>query len=316
MTSFASFEHVLTTRPHDIETLLVSDLHLCPDRPALTQAFLALLDDMLVLPQLKQLYILGDWFEVWIGDDSYLSLDAREQATHWLTPMLSKLKQLRVQGCDIKVMHGNRDFLIRQPFCNLFAGTLIEEPHFITVADSRLRLEHGDALCTEDKRYQRFRKLIRHPLVQWYLLSKPLGKRLAIADTLRQKSQQDNRKKATNSNDIMDVNQQAVCHALKQVDALLHGHTHRPARHQVTCDSCENKGNRDSQKPRYVLGDWRIDCVDASSPRQRVSAVIAVQLRQPKQSVMQPIPQPTQQPASQQPELDEVLRLVEFVWRG
>ena len=253
-----SFDHLITTRPHEVRQVLISDLHLSPEEPALVQAFLALLDDCLALPALKRLFILGDWFEVWIGDDAYLLLSEDERQTHWLTPLIVKLKQLRVAGCEILVMHGNRDFLLGQPFCNLFGGELIYEPYTLTVGQQNYRLEHGDALCIDDKKYQFFRKIMRNRLTQWYLLNKSLEKRLAIADKMRQKSQQNNANKAAY---IMDVNEDAVLNAVNDSDALLHGHTHRPDIHQAT-----------SNKKRYVLGDWRL--LDGDTRQPKVSAVI------------------------------------------
>ena len=253
-----SFDHLITTRPHEVRQVLISDLHLSPEEPALVQAFLALLDDCLALPALKRLFILGDWFEVWIGDDAYLLLSEDERQTHWLTPLIVKLKQLRVAGCEILVMHGNRDFLLGQPFCNLFGAELIYEPHILSVGQQSYRLEHGDALCIDDKKYQFFRKIMRNRLTQWYLLNKSLEKRLAIADKMRQKSQQNNANKAAY---IMDVNEDAVIQAVADSDALLHGHTHRPDIHQAT-----------SNKKRYVLGDWRL--LDGDTRQPQVSAVI------------------------------------------
>lgn len=253
-----SFNHLITTRPHEVRQVLISDLHLSPEEPALVQAFLALLDDCLALPELKRLFILGDWFEIWIGDDAYLSLSKDERQTHWLTPLIVKLKRLRVAGCEILVMHGNRDFLLGQPFCNLFGGELIYEPYTLTVGQQNYRLEHGDALCIDDKKYQFFRKIMRNRLTQWYLLNKSLEKRLAIADNMRQKSQQNNANKAAY---IMDVNESAVIQAVKDSDALLHGHTHRPDIHPISND-----------KIRYVLGDWRL--LNSGTRQPEVSAVI------------------------------------------
>ena len=255
-----SFDHLITTRPHEVRQVLISDLHLSPEEPALVQAFLALLDDCLALPALKRLFILGDWFEVWIGDDAYLLLSEDERQTHWLTPLIVKLKKLRVAGCEILIMHGNRDFLLGQPFCSLFGGELIYEPYTLTVGQQNYRLEHGDALCIDDKKYQFFRKIMRNRLTQWYLLNKSLEKRLAIADKMRQKSQQNNANKAAY---IMDVNDEAVLTAVNDNDALLHGHTHRPDIHQAT-----------SNKKRYVLGDWRL--LDGDTRQPQVSAVVGV----------------------------------------
>ena len=253
-----SFNHLITTRPQEVRQVLISDLHLSPEEPALVQAFLALLDDCLALPQLKRLFILGDWFEVWIGDDAYLTLAEDARQSHWLTPLIVKLKKLRVAGCEILVMHGNRDFLLGQPFCSLFGGEMIYEPYYLTVGQQNYRLEHGDALCTDDKKYQFFRKMMRNRLTQWYLLNKSLTKRLVIADKLRQKSQRNNANKAAY---IMDVNEDAVIQAVADSEALLHGHTHRPAIHQATTD-----------KKRYVLGDWRV--LDKDSRQPKISAVI------------------------------------------
>ncbi|MEN6668984.1 UDP-2,3-diacylglucosamine diphosphatase [Psychrobacter sp. B38] len=255
-----SFNHLITTRPHEVRQVLISDLHLSSEEPALVQAFLALLDDCLALPDLKRLFILGDWFEVWLGDDMYLSLSEEARHVHWLTPLIVKLKNLRIQGCEILVMHGNRDFLLGQLFCNLFGGELIEEPYNLMVGQQHYRLEHGDALCTDDKKYQLFRRLMRNRMTQWYLLNKPLEKRLDIADKMRKKSQQNNANKAAH---IMDVNNGAVTDVMADNDALLHGHTHRPTVHQLAND-----------KKRYVLGDWRL--LDKDKRQAKVSAVIGV----------------------------------------
>ena len=253
-----SFDHLITTRPHEVRQVLISDLHLSPEEPALVQALLALLDDCFALPTLKRLFILGDWFEVWLGDDFYLSLSNEERQIHWLTPLIVKLKKLRIAGCKILVMHGNRDFLLGQPFCNLFGGELIYEPYTLAVGQQSYRLEHGDALCIDDKKYQFFRKMMRNRLTQWYLLNKSLEKRLAIADKMRQKSQQNNANKAAY---IMDVNEDAVIQAVADSDALIHGHTHRPDIHKTI-----------HNKIRYVLGDWRL--LDSDKRQPKVSAVI------------------------------------------
>ncbi len=253
-----SFEYLITRRPHMVQQIVISDLHLSSEEPALVQAFLALLNDCVALPALKRLFILGDWFDVWLGDDAYLSLSDDARQTHWLTPMIAKLKQLRTKGCHILVMNGNRDFLLDQPFCDLFGGQLIYEPYFIKVADQSFRLEHGDALCTDDKKYQLFRKLIRHRFTKWYLLNKSLEKRLVIADNIRTKSTQNNSKKADY---IMDVNEGAVNRAIYYSDALLHGHTHRP-------ESLYSTGG----KSRHVLGDWRL--IDTETRKPKVTAVI------------------------------------------
>lgn len=272
---YETFEHLITTRPHDIRTVLISDLHLSEDEPALVQAFLALLDDLMALPNLKKLFILGDWFELWIGDDAYLELSDAQKQTHWLTPMISALKTLRVRGCEILVMHGNRDFLMRQPFCNTFAGEMITEPYELIAEPLRIRLEHGDALCADDKSYQRFRRVTRNPLVQWYFLNKPLSKRLNIADKLRQKSTMDNAKKSAA---IMDVNAKAVVAAAVGYDVLLHGHTHRPNRHELELPNNPQQSTslKDTsfieKKWRYVLGDWRLNEADMHQAKTQTNS--------------------------------------------
>lgn len=263
--TFRKFNHLLTTQPHDICELFISDLHLSEDTPALFHAFLAFLDDISVLPNLQKLYILGDWFELWIGDDAYLDISEEDKTNHWITAIINKLKKLRVDGCQIFIMHGNRDFLIRQQFCNEFSGKLIHEPAFITLGKNQIRLEHGDALCTDDKRYQKFRKYTRNHFVQWWLLRKPLKKRMVLANKLRNRSKKEN---AHKSSEIMDVNQQAVDGVMMAVDLLLHGHTHRPAVHKL-----------DNGKIRYVLGDWRVEKADSS--HQRVTAVIGAIYHEP-----------------------------------
>ncbi len=280
---FLKFNHLLSTRPHDIHEVFISDLHLA-EGSVLVKAFLALLDDLSALPNLNKLYILGDWFDAWVGDDIYLSLnkksDKRQQANHWITPIVDRLKQLRINGCQILVLTGNRDFLMRQPFCNCFGGQMLSEPHFIQISNQQVRLEHGDALCTDDKAYQRFRKYAHNPFVQWWLLKKPIKKRLKISEKLRQQSKKSNANKSVS---IMDVNETAVKYALNPQldeqlvkrhrkrhkplpptsDILIHGHTHRPDIHQL-----------DNGKLRYVLGDWRMH--DLGSRYESVTAVIGV----------------------------------------
>lgn len=282
MTPFRDYHHLVTTRPHDVQQVMISDLHLSASEPALVQAFLSLLSDLQALPHLRCLYILGDWFDAWIGDDAYLSLSDAEKASHWITPLIAQLKQLRLKGCDIFVMHGNRDFLIGQPFCNTFGGLLIDEPYDVQIGSQYFRLEHGDALCTDDHAYQRFRKLMRNRLVQWYLLNKSLEKRQKIAAKMRQKSKTDTARK---TEFIMDVNEGAVAQVMLAYDGLLHGHTHRPDIHPVPNDSqstdikqntaANNKEYAENNnKIRYVLGDWRV--LGSGSSRKKVEAVIGV----------------------------------------
>lgn len=267
------YGHLITTQPHSIRRVFISDLHLSTDEPALVQAFLALLNDLAALPNLQELYILGDWFDAWIGDDAYLSLSHTQKEHHWITPFLEKLITLSNNTCQIFVMHGNRDFVLGQKFCDIFKGKLIAEPYNIQVGQRTFRLEHGDALCTDDKAYQRFRKIIRNPFIQWFLLRKSLHNRQKIAENIRQHSAKGKSKKAEY---IMDVNELAVAKALQNVDALLHGHTHRPNMHEL---SVNNK-----LKQRYVLGDWRV--IKSGSSYEKVEAIIGVTI-QPESSEAQ-----------------------------
>lgn len=238
------FNHLLTTKPHDIHMVFVSDLHLSADTAMLNQAFLALLQELMALPNLQTLYILGDWLDSWIGDDDYLSLSDAQKSEHWLTFILNQLKKLSHKTA-IYVMHGNRDFMIRQGLCDVLGGTLIKEPYFLTLSNaSRLRLEHGDRMCTDDKAYQRYRKIIQNPIVSWLILKQPLAKRRHLAQNIKKKSQNDKSQKTAV---IMDVNDNATHNALATCDILMHGHTHRPAVHHI------------DGKKRVVLGDWRLN---------------------------------------------------------
>ncbi len=232
-----------TIRPYDVlrqsptvSAVFVADLHLSVDTPLLNQAFLALLGDLLTL-KVGTLFILGDWLDGWIGDDDYLSLNTQEKSLHWLTPILTALSALS-QKTNIIVMHGNRDFALRQGLCDVFGGTLVNEPYVW----QGIRLEHGDRLCTDDKAYQRYRRIIRNPIISWLLLQQSLSKRRQLAQNIKAKSHaQKGQKTAT----IMDVNATAVAKALRHTPILLHGHTHRPNVHQY------------QDKYRLVLGDWQ-----------------------------------------------------------
>lgn len=239
-----STEYFFTKQPSEIQAVFVSDLHLSMHTPHLCRAFIRLIDDLCVLPNLGSLYILGDWLDAWIGDDVYLSLDKQNQANHWLTPILISLKKLADKQVQILVMHGNRDFALSNKLTKLFGGAIIAEPYYLTTSTHRIRLEHGDALCTDDVKYQQYRAIIRHPVVRWLLLATPLSFRSKLGKDIKDISYNDKRQKPAT---IMDVNHDAVQKALTDCDILLHGHTHRPAVHLL------------DNKTRLVLGDWRYD---------------------------------------------------------
>ena len=213
--------------------LFIADLHLSPDHPRLVRGFLALLQQY--QQQHTQLYILGDWFNVWIGDD---------YTAPWLDEIIQHLKQFTNAGNQIYFQVGNRDFALGQKFLNQFGGKLLPETYTLNIDNQTFRIEHGDALCTDDVSYQRFRKIIRNPIILGLIKSTPLSFRQKLANGFRKKSRAANQ---TKSYAIMDVNQQAVECALNDVDVLIHGHTHRPEIHDV------------HGKKRIVLGDWRAD---------------------------------------------------------
>ncbi|MCP5161946.1 MAG: UDP-2,3-diacylglucosamine diphosphatase [Hahellaceae bacterium] len=219
-----------------MRALFISDLHLEPAREDITEAFLSFCDS--IAPDAQQLYILGDFFEAWIGDDEN-------------TPLQIKIKQslarLSARGVKIFFMPGNRDFLIGQGFADETGITLIPDPLVVDLNGIPTLLMHGDTLCTDDEEYLAFRARIRDPKRIKRLLSLPLVIRKLIARLLRLISKHRNKNKSIY---IMDVTpaavEQAMCTA--GVTRLIHGHTHRPAIHKVPLP--EGRGER------IVLGDW------------------------------------------------------------
>jgi UDP-2,3-diacylglucosamine hydrolase len=213
-------------------TLLISDLHLSPERPAVTQAFLGFLKDQ--AQQANALYILGDLFEAWVGDDDPAPL-SRE--------VIAALKVLTDNGTKLYLMQGNRDFLIDKRFARETDCTLLPDHYVAQLEGHNLLLLHGDTLCTGDEQYQRFRRKARHPIFRWCLNHLPLKTRQNIAKNWRAKSMDVNSNKPDN---IMDVTASEVERQMEkyQVSTMIHGHTHRPNRHQH------------KQGERLVLGDW------------------------------------------------------------
>lgn len=218
------------------ETLFVSDLHLDDSRPAITSLFLDFLQGPAT--QADALYILGDLFEVWVGDDDTSEL-SRQIATG--------LNQLKQTGTPVYLMHGNRDFLIGRKFENASSCTIISDPTVINLYGTDTLLLHGDTLCTDDTEYMDFRTMVRNPEWRKDFLGKPLLERKDIASHLREQSKTKTQAKPI---DIMDVNQQAVEKILKKHNAqkIIHGHTHRPDTHTFLL----NFGTAQ----RIVLGDW------------------------------------------------------------
>lgn len=217
-------------------TLFISDLHLDPERPATTALFLELLERR--TGQTEALYILGDLFEAWLGDDDDGPL-GREVA--------AALKRRVDQGITVYFMHGNRDFLLGDGFAEASGARLLPEALVIDLYGSPTLLMHGDTLCTDDVDYQAFRAQVRSPQWRAQALALPLAQRRLLAKQLRQDSQEAVRQKAAA---ITDVNPQAVLEAMRAhgVRQLIHGHTHRPAIHDFLLDGVPAR--------RLVLGDW------------------------------------------------------------
>jgi UDP-2,3-diacylglucosamine hydrolase len=217
-------------------TLFISDLHLDPARPQITELFLQFLRDE--APAADQLYILGDFFEVWIGDDDSDPHHAR---------VMAGLHALTRTGVPVYFMHGNRDFLIGDGFMEKTGCRLLIEPTLINLYGVPTLLMHGDTLCTDDTEYQRFRAMVRDPDWQQAFLAKPLDERRAFAAQARSESRSRTLEKAEA---IMDVNQQTVEQAMLEhrVSRLIHGHTHRPAIHHFKVGG--------KALTRIVLGDW------------------------------------------------------------
>ena len=217
--------------------LFISDLHLDARRPAITTLFLEFLAG-LDPRHCASLYILGDLFEAWIGDDNDDPHDAA---------VIAALRATTLRGIPVWIMHGNRDFLLGERFGQVTGCTLLADPVRIELGGEATLLMHGDTLCTDDHEYQQFRDMVRNPDWQRQFLAKPLAERRAIAANLRETSRQRTGEKAA---EIMDVNPQAVLDTLRAhgVRRLIHGHTHRPAVHALELDG------RPAQ--RIVLGDW------------------------------------------------------------
>lgn len=216
--------------------LFISDLHLQPERPDISRAFHYFLSH--IAPPCDELYLLGDIFEYWIGDDAPLP---------GLEPLLRQLRDLVDQGTRLYFMHGNRDFLVGHDLMAQLGATLLPEQHRLIIDGEAALLLHGDELCTDDVDYQAFRAQVRDAQWQQAFLSKSVAERIAVARQLREASQQQG---AMKQEAIMDVNPQTVADIMDRhdVELLIHGHTHRPARHAHP--------RQDARGERIVLGDW------------------------------------------------------------
>ena len=216
-------------------TYFISDLHLERIESPITNIFTAFLDD---LNQNDSLYILGDLFESWIGDDNVSELSQY---------ISDRLLMLSERDISVAIMHGNRDFLIGEDFCKASSIKLINDPRIIEIDTKKVMLTHGDELCTDDIEYQAFRSVVRNPLWQKDFLNFPISKREKIAGEAKDASKDSKENKAM---EIMDVNTDAVLKAFNDhdIEIMIHGHTHRPNIHKVS--------NEGKNLTRYVLGDW------------------------------------------------------------
>jgi len=219
-----------------VKTLFVSDLHLDAAHPGIERQFEAFLEGE--ARTAAALYILGDLFEAWLGDDDP---DPAARAT------VRALRALSDAGVSVYVMHGNRDFLIGERFCRETGASLLADGTVVELYGERVLLMHGDALCTDDVSYQRLRRIVRNPLVRGVFRILTLNQRRALAAKLRTGSRAHVGKTAP---EIMDVNAAAVAQAFREagVRTLVHGHTHRPAIHPLEIDGAPAR--------RIVLGDW------------------------------------------------------------
>lgn len=217
-------------------SLFISDLHLDPEHPAGIALFRRFCSE--VAPGADRLYLLGDLFEMWIGDDSS---DAASVA------VIEALRRLAAQGTRCHLMHGNRDFLLGEDFARACGATLLPDPSLILLGARRCVLGHGDALCTADEQYMALRRMFRSDAFRDDMLARPLAERAAFGAEARRQSRLANGNKAGN---IMDVTAAEVDALLDREDAdlMIHGHTHRPALHHWQCAGRE--------RTRVVLGDW------------------------------------------------------------
>jgi UDP-2,3-diacylglucosamine hydrolase len=220
-----------------VVALFVSDLHLAPQRPAMAAAFARLLRTD--ARSAGRLYILGDLFDYWIGDD--------DLAERLHAEVAAELAALAATGCRVYFMPGNRDFLLGERFARAANLALLGDPTVEAFDGTRTLLLHGDTLCLDDLDYLAFRAKVRDPAWQQSFLAQPLGQRRVAALQLRADSESSQAHKAA---EIMDVSPRAVVQAFRESGCtrMIHGHTHRPGKHEYRIDAalCE----------RWVLADW------------------------------------------------------------
>ncbi|MBR7069699.1 MAG: UDP-2,3-diacylglucosamine diphosphatase [Oxalobacter sp.] len=234
-------------QPARFKAVFLSDLHLSEELPETTRAFLDFLERQ--GRQTERLYILGDLFQYWVGDDAMAD-------DPYLQTIIHAIRKLSDSGTGIFWICGNRDFLTGKKFLKATGATGLKEPGLLQAGSLRIAMVHGDALCTDDEAYMKFRAKVRNPIWRFFFLLVPLSKRKAIVANARRDSTRSNMAKSAK---IMDVNQDAVKALFAQTgaDVLVHGHTHHPGDHRVVLQN--------SDRRRLVLSDWNLD--DKGNPR-------------------------------------------------
>lgn len=224
------------------DTVFISDLHLLPQRPEVIDLFIRFTRE--IAASADTLYILGDFLEVWWGDD--------DPAIEY-QPVFDALAELATKhDTEIFLMHGNRDFMIGEALAEQCHFKIIDDPYKITLQGQECLLMHGDTLCIDDVEYQKFRQMVRNPQWQQQVLTKSLEERFQLAKSIREKSQQSTIGKGEV---IIDINQGETDKTFidNDVSLIIHGHTHRPAIHDRTVNG--------QKTTRIVLGDWHDSCV-------------------------------------------------------
>jgi len=221
-----------------VNRYFISDLHLDESTTHITSLFRSFVEKLKKNNEQTELYILGDLFESWIGDDYKNELHDKVKIT---------LKSLSESGIKVFFLYGNRDFLIGEKFLSETDVQLLIDPFLLKGNGKTILLTHGDQMCVDDVEYQTFRSIVRNPDWQKDFLNYPISKRLKIAGETKDASKESKQEK---SMDIMDVNEEEVIRVFKKykVNTMIHGHTHRPMKHELKIDGRECS--------RYVLGDW------------------------------------------------------------
>lgn len=239
--------------PQHASALLISDLHLTPSMPLTAQRFFDFCEKE--APKVDAVFILGDLFEYWVGDDTSASSPFQQEVQRAIANLSTKVKTY--------YLHGNRDFLIGKSFIKKTGMTLLSDPTTVEIAGQKWALAHGDSLCTADLGYQVFRSIVRKPWIQKLFLTLPLNWRRGVAQHLRSNShsQYQTQQRSAASQLKMDVTRAACAAVLKDqsADRLIHGHTHLPAHHEESLDT--------QTWQRWVLSDWDLDHPESLHPR-------------------------------------------------